>query len=92
MMALLVILAVLIDRPALTMRNVALAGFVILALNPVALFSAGFQLSFAATAILVMAYEKTQHRPMQRHWLWRYAAGVIIASFLANCATEPFTA
>lgn len=93
MMALLVILAVLIDRRALTMRNVALAGFVILALNPVALFSAGFQLSFAATALLVMAYEKTQHRPMQRrHWLWRYVTGIIIASFLANCATAPFTA
>ena len=93
MMALLVILAVLIDRRALTMRNVALAGFVILALNPVALFSAGFQLSFAATALLVMAYEKNQHRPMQRrHWLWRYATGIIIALFLANCASAPFTA
>ncbi|MDC1120745.1 ComEC/Rec2 family competence protein [Alphaproteobacteria bacterium] len=93
MMALLVIFAVLIDRQALTMRNVALAGFVILALNPVALFIGGFQLSFTATALLVMAYEKTQHRPMQRrHWLWRYAAGIIIASFLANCATAPFTA
>jgi competence protein ComEC len=63
MMALLVILAVLIDRRALTMRNVALAGFVILALNPVALFSGGFQLSFAATSLLVMAYEKPNTDP-----------------------------
>jgi competence protein ComEC len=54
MMALLVILAVLIDRRALIMRKCALAGFVILALNPVALFSAGFQPSFSVTAILVM--------------------------------------
>ena len=93
MMALLGILAVLIYRRALTMRNVTLAGFVILALNPVALFSAGSQLSFAATEILVMAYEKTQHQRMQRrHWLWRYVTGIIIASFLANCATAPFTA
>ncbi len=58
-MALLVIFAVLIDRRALTIRNVALAAFVILAINPVAVFGAGFQLSFAATLLLVKASEKS---------------------------------
>lgn len=58
-MELLVILAVLIDRRALTMRNLVLAGFVILALSPVALFSAGFRLSFAANAVLLMAFKKS---------------------------------
>ena len=57
LMALLVVIAVLTDRMAVTMRNVALAAFAILTVNPVALFSASFQLSFAATSILVWWYE-----------------------------------
>ena len=52
MMALLVILAVLIDRRALIMRNIALAGFVSLALNPLALFSAGSRRSCAVVSTI----------------------------------------
>ncbi|MGB2288265.1 MAG: ComEC/Rec2 family competence protein [Candidatus Puniceispirillaceae bacterium] len=92
-MALLVIFAVLIDRRALTIRNVALAAFVILAINPVAVFGAGFQLSFAATAVLVMAYEKSLYRPpARRHRIIGYLIGIFAASVLANFATAPFKA
>ena len=92
-MELLVIFAVLIDRRALTIRNVALAAFVILAINPVAVFGAGFQLSFAATAVLVMAYEKSLYRPpARRHRIIGYLIGIFAASVLANFATAPFTA
>ena len=92
-MALLVIFAVLLDRRALTMRNVTLAAFVILAFNPIAVFRAGFQLSFAATAVLVMAYEKSQYQPhVRRHQIRTYMIGIFAASLLANCATAPFAA
>lgn len=49
--------AVLLDRPALTMRNLALAALVILAYHPSSLVSPSFQMSFAATATLVAVYE-----------------------------------
>jgi len=61
-MAVLLVIAVLSDRIAVTMRNVALAAFAILAITPVALFSASFQLSFAATSILVWWYESVRWR------------------------------
>ena len=92
-MALLVIFAVLIDRRALTIRNVALAAFVILAINPIAIFGAGFQLSFAATAVLVMAYETSQYwPPSRRRRFIGCMIGIFAASVLANRATAPFTA
>lgn len=46
----------LVDRRALTMRNVSIAALAILILEPTSLFSPGFQMSFAATAALVAAY------------------------------------
>ena len=92
-MALLVVLAVLLDRMALTLRNVCLAAFVILAVNPVALFTASFQLSFAATAILVIWYEDRARRGAARwHWALRYPAALITMSLLAAMATAPFAA
>lgn len=49
--------AVILDRPALALRNVALAALIILVLYPESLFDAGFQMSFAAVTALVSAYE-----------------------------------
>ncbi|WP_185982513.1 ComEC/Rec2 family competence protein [Aureimonas mangrovi] len=48
--------AVMLDRPALTLRNVAIAGIIVMALNPHQVVTASFQMSFAATAALVGAY------------------------------------
>ena len=50
------LIAVLADRPALTMRNVALAAMVIIVLTPSAVVGPGFQMSFSATAALISAY------------------------------------
>lgn len=49
--------AVLIDRQSLSMRNLAIAAGIIILLEPEALLSASFQLSFAAVAALVAVYE-----------------------------------
>ena len=50
-------LAVMLDRPAVALRNVALAALAILLVWPESLFDPGFQMSFAAVVALVSAYE-----------------------------------
>jgi competence protein ComEC len=56
-MVLLVLLAVLLDRTAISLRLVAWAAFVILAVAPEAVLGASFQMSFAAVTALVASYE-----------------------------------
>ena len=92
-MVMLEVLAVLHDRIALTLRNVCLAAFDILAFNPVALFTAGFQLSFVATAILVIWYESRARRePAKLHWIFRNIIALITMSCLSAMVTAPFAA
>ena len=56
-MTLIMLTAVILDRHALTMRNLALAALAVLVFEPEALLGASFQLSFAAVAALVAVYE-----------------------------------
>jgi competence protein ComEC len=56
-MTLIVLGAVILDRRALTMRNLALAVLVIVVLEPDAIVGVSFQLSFAAVAALVAVME-----------------------------------
>ncbi len=56
-MTLIVLGAVILDRRALTMRNLALAVLTIVALEPDAILGVSFQLSFAAVGALVAVME-----------------------------------
>src|SRR5579863_8991942 len=56
-MTLIVLGAVILDRRALTMRNLAFAVIAIVALEPEAILGVSFQLSFAAVAALVAVME-----------------------------------
>ncbi len=56
-MTLIVLGAVVLDRRALTMRNLALAVIAIVALEPEAILGVSFQLSFAAVGALVAVME-----------------------------------
>ena len=56
-MTLIMLGAVLCDRQALTMRNLALAALVVILVEPEAIMGASFQLSFAAVAALVAVTE-----------------------------------
>ncbi|HWC63527.1 MAG TPA: ComEC/Rec2 family competence protein, partial [Rhizomicrobium sp.] len=47
------LLAVLVDRPALSMRNLALAAAILLLWRPESIIEPGFQMSFAAVASLI---------------------------------------
>jgi competence protein ComEC len=96
--------AILIDRRALTLRNVALAALVILAFSPESLLSISFQMSFAATAALIAAYEAIAERQAaslvssnarERTMLGRVRESVttlFLTALIAGLATAPFGA
>lgn len=73
----LMFLAVLLDRPALSMRNVMLAATVILLWRPESLIGASFQMSFAAVIALIAFYES---EPVRRWSSRPRAAGLEAAA------------
>lgn len=48
--------AILLDRPAISMRNLAVAALIVAAIDPSSVIEPGFQMSFAATASLIAVY------------------------------------
>jgi competence protein ComEC len=76
-----VFFAVLVDRPALSTRNLAIAALIVLVFEPEAAIEAGFQMSFMAVLGLVAFYEawarlarnRDGDRAVSRHWLQRMA-------------------
>ncbi|MEL6365498.1 MAG: ComEC/Rec2 family competence protein, partial [Pseudomonadota bacterium] len=95
-MALVAFLAILADRRAISLRNVAVAALIILAFSPEAVVHAGFHMSFAATTALVAAYEYVRSRPATprleglRGRFAGYAAALAFTSVVAGLATGPF--
>ena len=100
------LLAVLFDRSALTMRNLAVSAIIIIALSPHEAAGPSFQMSFAATAALIGAYaawsERKLHRPPARtgheHAVPRavrkagtYIAGLAVTSLVAGAATTVYS-
>lgn len=94
-MVAIVFFAIIVDRPALSMRNLALAAVIILVIDPEAAIEAGFQMSFLAVLGLVTFYEAWSHYKQsrgdgssrERHWSRRLAAWVASA-FLASLVTS----
>jgi competence protein ComEC len=97
-MAAAALMGVIANRQAVTVRALAAAALLVLALAPESLLSVGFQMSFAATLALVATYEGAR----ARGWLapdrgvgrqvLRYAAGIALTSLIAGAATAPFAA
>ncbi len=86
------LVAVLLDRRALSLRSVALAALIVLALRPEALLGPGFQMSFAATTALVAAFAAWRNRGFERRlpgWA-RGIAAIALSSAVAGAATAPF--
>lgn len=99
--------AVLIDRAALSMRNLAIAAMLIVLTSPHEVMGPSFQMSFAATAALVAGYAgwKTMRRSrptsvrverslLQRIWRGSVTGlmGLAATSILAGLATTIFGA
>jgi competence protein ComEC len=96
-----VFLAILLNRPALSLRNVALAGLLILIVLPDSLIDVSFQMSFAATAALIAGYERFgrylhfEARSVRERLTWQpfyLIGGVLITTLTAGLAIEPFSA
>lgn len=92
------LVAILFDRPAITLRAVAIAATIILIARPESLTQPGFQMSFAATTALVATFEALNRserwRSINRGSLRWFAPlfSLIIASAVAGAATAPFSA
>lgn len=97
-----VLVGVMVDRAALTLRNLALAALGVMLLAPEAVVHPSFQMSFAATLALIAGYERGlpwmiagADTPLgARIALWggREIVGLILASMLAGLATMPYAA
>lgn len=88
--------AILFDRRALSLRNVAIAAAVIILIAPEAVANPGFQMSFAAVTALIAFYEWASARadPMRSFSigarLGRYAKGIAATDIISSLATAPF--
>lgn len=94
------LVAIMLNRPPITLRALAVAALLILAFRPESLMHVGFQMSFAATAAIIAGFDWAR----QRGWsAWAQDGGIgkrvavyVIAlagtSLLAGLATAPFAA
>ena len=97
-----VLLGVLFDRPALTMRTLTIAALVVLVFAPESIVHPSFQMSFAATLALIAGYERGAMKLRSRAdsslgaraalWGVNEIVGLTIASLLAGLATTPYAA
>ena len=97
-------LAVLLDRPALALRNVALAALVILVASPPSLIDVGFQMSFACVVALISGIEawrswqsargtaenRPQNGPLRGVAL--FLGTITLTTLIASFAAAPFGA
>jgi competence protein ComEC len=95
------LVAVILDRRALTLRNVALAALAVLALRPETVVTPSFQMSFAATLALVAGYEAIAARGRRKaagrgtvaallRGASAWTGGLMLTSLIAGLATTPF--
>ncbi len=94
--------AILLDRPAISMRGLALAALIVTLIFPEAVIEPGFQMSFAATMALVALFEMLKRAPHEPalptpgpligalQASVRGIGGVILISLVAGLATDPF--
>jgi len=94
--------AILVDRPALSIRNVTIAALIVLILEPEALLGPSFQMSFAAVLALIAVAQRFS-KPQERlpssgaveralRWLVRAATALTVSTLVAGAATAPFSA
>ena len=86
------LVAVLADRRAISLRSVAIAALIVLVIEPESLIEPGFQMSFSATVALIVVFQpwgKLQHRVPT---LLRPVAMLLMSSMAAGLATAPIAA
>lgn len=89
------LVAVLLDRRALSLRSVAIAALIVLVLRPESLLNPGFQMSFAAVVALVFAFGHVPTLDRGKAWYVRLmwpALMLLFSSLVAGSATAPYAA
>lgn len=88
------LVAVLLDRKAITLRSVAIAAVILLLWQPEALLSPGFQMSFAATVALIAGFQYANARlpPGRLPRLGHFLLALVLSSLLGGIATAPYAA
>ncbi len=99
-----VLLGIMVDRAALTLRNLALAALAVLMVAPESVVHPSFQMSFAATLALVAAYQggvpwtaggngkRGSFGSQAAAWGMREVTTLVFASLIAGLATTPYAA
>ena len=103
-MAAFALLAILLDRTALSLRLVAWSAVIVLVIAPESLTGASFQMSFAAVVALIAGWESAaplrrrlhERAELSRHrWVWRLGAALgasLLTTLIASIATGAFAA
>lgn len=91
-MAAVMLVAVLADRRAISLRSVAIAALIVLALEPESLVEPGFQMSFGATVALIVAFQPWQRWQPHVPKPLRPVAMLVVSSMAAGLATAPIAA
>ena len=93
--------AMILDRPAIALRNVALSALLILLVFPENLFDVGFQMSFAAVVALVATFEFVRERQRRRGATPEHGTiitallffgAISLTTLVASVAVAPFAA
>lgn len=100
------LIAVLLDRPSISLRNVAISAIIIVAVSPSEVMGPSFQMSFAATVALVSAYAFWARREVVNErlimakrpmWLtsvsifWTFCVGIIVTSLIGGISTAIYS-
>jgi competence protein ComEC len=94
----LMFIAILCNREADALRSLILAALGMMLIQPLTVLDVGFQLSFAATWALIVAYRRArilQNNAQAKGWKWHrravlFFANIAFSSLVASSATAPF--
>ncbi|WP_245510989.1 ComEC/Rec2 family competence protein [Martelella mediterranea] len=101
LMLAIMLVAAMLNRPAISLRNVAVAAFIILSFSPSEAAGPGMQMSFAATLALIAGYGVWQSRQSRSEQpltarmrgarlIVAAIGGVALTSLIGGLATAPF--
>jgi competence protein ComEC len=91
-MAVVMLIAVLSDRRAISMRSLSIAAMIVLVMEPESLVEPGFQMSFGATAALIAFFGPWSRVQQHLHPLVRPVLLLVLSSAVAGLATGPIAA
>ncbi|MBW6505725.1 MAG: ComEC family competence protein [Rhodobacteraceae bacterium] len=91
-MAATMLVAVLLDRRAISLRTVAVAALALLLINPEGLMDPGFQMSFSATIALILVYRPWARVQHLVPGLLKPVAMLVLSSLAAGFASAPIAA